>query len=138
MSIANIVETLRTGGAVDFSVVDKLASAPVDAQPTIENWQMNFNENTLSESCQVTSRNPILGVGLLAYSANGETFYFGTYCSMTNATNQAADNVAYPTASTSLFNPKVNGQNVMAIVFGEIQGPNGKLIPFSQQKNFTV
>ena len=138
MSIANIVETLRTGGAVDFSAVDKLASAPGNAQPTIENWQMNFNQNTLSESCQVTSRNPILGVGLLAYSANGETFYFGTYCSMTNATNQAAENVAYPTASTSLFDPNVNGHNVMAIVYGEIQGPNGKLIPFSQQKNFTV
>src|SRR3981189_1299979 len=120
MSIANIVETLRTGGAVDFSAVDKLASAPVDAQPAIENWQMNFNQNTLSESCQVTSRNPILGVGLLAYSANGETFYFGTYCSMTNE-NQAANNVAYPTASTSLFDPNVNGHNVMAIVYGEIQ-----------------
>ena len=138
MSIANIVETLRTGGAVDFSAVDKLASAPVDAQPAIENWQMNFNQNTLSESCQVTSQNPILGVGLLAFSANGETFYFGTYCSMTNAANQAADNVAYPTASTSLFNPNVNGHNVMAIVYGEIQGPNEKLISFSQQKNFTV
>lgn len=138
MSIANIVETLRTGGAVDFSTVDQMASAPVNAQPTIENWQMNFNQNTLSESCQVTSQNPILGAGLLAFSGNGETFYFGTYCSMTNATNQAADNVAYPTASTSLFNPEVNGHKVMAIVFGEIQGPNGKLIPFSQQKNFTV
>ena len=138
MSIANIVETLRTGGAVDFSAVDKLAPAPGNAQPTIEKWQMNFNENTLSESCQVTSQNPLLGVGLLAYSANGKTFYFGTYCSMTNAANQAADNIACPTASTSLFNPNVNGHNVMAIVYGEIQGPNGKLISFSQQKNFTV
>lgn len=138
MSIANIVETLRTGGAVDSSAVDNLPSAPANTQPTIENWQMNFNENTLSASCQVTSENPILGVGLLAYSANGQTFYFGTYCSMTNASNQAADSVAYPTASTSLFNPNVNGHTVMAIVYGEIQGANGKLIPFSQQKNFTV
>ena len=138
MSISNIVETLRTGGAVDSSAVASLASDSVDEQPVIENWQMNFNDNTLSESCEVTSRNPILGAGLLAFSANGETFYFGTYCSMTNAGNQAADNVAYPTASTSLFNPQVNGRNVMGIVYGEIQGPKGKLIPFSQQKNFTV
>ena len=138
MSIANIVETLRTGGAVDSSAVDKLPTAPVNTQPAIENWQVNFNENTLSASCQVTSQNPILGAGLLAYSANGQTFYFGTYCSMTNATNQPADSIAYPTASTSLFNPDVNGHTVMAIVYGEIQGENGKLIPFSQQKNFTV
>jgi len=138
MSIANIVETLRTGGAVDFSEVDKLASAAVDRPPAIENWQMNFNQNTLSGSCEVTSKNHLLGVGLLAYSANGETFYFGTYCSMTNTTDQPADYTAYPTASTSLFNPDVNGHDVMAIVYGEIQGSNGKLIPFSQQKNFTV
>ena len=138
MSISNIVETLRTGGAVDFSTVEKLASTPVNAPPAIKNWQMNFNQNTLSESCEVTSKNPLLGVGLLAFSPNGETFYFGTYCSMTNPTDQAADNVAYPTASTSLFNPDVNGHDVMAIVYGEIQGPNGKLVPFSQQKNFSV
>src|SRR5216684_1715194 len=123
MSIANIVETLRSGGAVDSSAVDKLASAPANVQPTIENWQMNFNENTLSASCQVTSQNPILGVGLLAHSANGKTFYFGTYCAMTNANNQPADSVAYPTASTALFNPAVSGRNVMGTVYGEIQGP---------------
>jgi hypothetical protein len=138
MSIANIVETLRTGGAVDSSAVTKLAYDSVDAQPVIGNWQMNFNENTLSASCDVTSQNPILGAGLLAFSADGKTFYFGTYCAMTNASNQAADNVAYPTASTSLFNPDANGHDVMGIVYGEIQGPKGKLVPFSQQKNFTV
>src|SRR2546421_9532646 len=138
MSIANIVETLRSGGAVDSSAVDKLASAPANAQPTIENWQMNFNENTLSASCQVTSANPILGVGMLAFSANGQTYYFGTYCAMTNANNQAAENVANPTASTALFNPAVSGRTVMGIVYGEIQGPDGKLVPFSQQKNFTI
>src|SRR5436189_3371632 len=93
MSISNIVETLRTGGAVDFSTVEELASTPVNAPPAIKNWQMNFNQNTLSESCEVTSKNPLLGVGLLAFSPNGETFYFGTYCSMTNPTDQAADNV---------------------------------------------
>ena len=70
MSIANIVETLRTGGAVDFSEVDKLASAAVDRPPAIENWQMNFNQNTLSGSCEVTSKNPLLGVG---YSLTPQT-----------------------------------------------------------------
>jgi hypothetical protein len=138
MSIANIVDTLRTGGAVDFSAVDKLASDPVSEPPAINNWQMNFNQNTLSESCEVSSKKPLLGVGLLAYSADGATFYFGTYCSMTNATDQAADYVAYPTASTSLFNPDVNGHDVMAIVYGEVQGSDGKMTPFSLQKNFSV
>ena len=138
MSIANIVETLRSGGAVDSSAVDKLATAPVNTQPTVDNWQMNFNENTLSASCQVTSQDPILGAGLLAYSADGTTFYFGTYCAMTNANNEAADSVANPTASTALFKPDVNGHTVMGIVYGEVQSANGKLVPFSQQKNFTV
>ncbi len=138
MSISNIVETLRTGGAVDFSTIEKLPSAPDDAVPVVVDWQMNFNQNTLSESCQVTSRNPILGAGLLAYSADGETFYFGTYCAMTNEADQPGGNIAYPTASTSLFNPDVNGRTVMGIVYGEIQGPKGKPVPFSQQHNFTV
>ena len=138
MSISNIVETLRTGGAVDFSTIESLPSAPDDLGPAVGDWQMNFNQNTLSESCQVTSRNPILGAGLLAYSADGRTFYFGTYCSMTNDGDQAAGNIARPTASTSLFNPDVNGRTVMGIVYGEIQGPKGKPVAFSQQKKFTV
>ena len=136
--IANIVETLRSGGAVASSALDHLASAPATAQPSVENWQMNFNENTLSESCEVHSATPIIGAGLLAHSADGETFYFGTYCAMSNLNNQSSDVVAYPTASTALFNPKVNGRVVMGTVYGEIQGPDGKPIPFSQQTNFTV
>jgi hypothetical protein len=136
--IDNIVETIRSGGAVESSQVALLASAPVSAQPTIENWQMNFNENTLSESCQVTSAEPIIGAGLLAYSADGKTFYFGTYCSMYDSNNRSTDTVALPSASSALFNPEVNGHTVMGVVYGEILGENGKLVPFSQQKNFTV
>jgi hypothetical protein len=135
--IADIVETLRYGGSVDSSLVNNLG-AESSAQPSIEKWQMNFDGGTLSESCQITSAQPIIGAGLIAYSGDGLTFYFGTYCSMSDADNKGSDTVALPTASTSLFNPERNGHNVMAIVYGELLGADGKLIPFSQQKTFTV
>lgn len=135
--IANIVETLRYGGSVDSSQLNDLAQAS-SAQPSIEKWQMNFEGGTLSESCQITSEQPIIGAGLLAYSKDGVTFYFGTYCSMSDADNKSSDTMALPTASTALFNPDTNGRSVMAIVYGEVLGPDGKLIPFSQQQTFTV
>lgn len=137
-NIENIVETIRSGGAVESSDVHLLAAAPGGTQPTIDNWQMNFNANTLSESCEITSENPIIGAGLLAYSADGRTYYFGTYCSMSDSNNRSTDTVARPTASSGLFNPEVNGHNLMGIVYGELLGPDGKMIYFSQQKNFTV
>jgi hypothetical protein len=136
--IANIVETLRYGGSVAASEFDDLPIVNASAAPSIENWQMNFEGGTLSASCQITSDLPIIGAGLLAYSENGVTFYFGTYCSMTDAKNQTTDTVALPTASTALFNPDTNGRNIMGIVYGELLGTDGKLIPFNQQQNFTV
>jgi hypothetical protein len=135
--VANIVETLRYGGNVDSSQLNDLATVSV-AQPSIEKWQMNFEGGTLSESCEITSKQPIIGAGLLAYSADGVTFYFGTYCSMSDAEDKTNDTIALPTGSTSLFNPDTNGRNVMGIVYGEVLGPDGKLIPFSQQRTFTV
>ncbi len=135
--VADVVETLRYGGSVDSSQVNNLG-AESSAQLSIDKWQMNFAGGTLSESCQMTSAQPIIGAGLLAYSEDGVTFYFGTYCSMSDANNKSSDTIALPTASTALFNPERNGHNVMAIVYGEPLGPDGKLIPFSQQKTFTV
>lgn len=135
--IENIVETIRTGGAVESSDMAELRAAPAGGQPTIENWQMNFNNNTLSASCDITSKDPIIGAGLLAYSADGRTYYFGTYCSMSDSNDKSDDTIALPSASSALFNPEVNGHTVMGIVYGEILGPKGK-VPFSQQKNFTV
>ena|SRR5687767_10460811 len=135
--IDNIVETIRSGGAVESSDVDRLASAPGGGQPTLDNWQMNFNNNTLSGSCDVTSKDPIIGAGLIAYSADGRTYYFGTYCSMSDSNDKSTDTIALVSASSALFDPEVNGHTVMCIVYGEVLGANGK-VPFSQQKNFTV
>ncbi len=136
--IAKIVETIRCGGAFDATAVEALVAAPNTAPPTIENWQMNFAQGTLSELCEITSQQPIIGAGMLAYSADGKTYYFGTYCSMSDAKSQTTDTIALVTASTALFNPEVNGRNIMAVVYGEVQGADGKPIPFSQQQNFSV
>lgn len=136
--IANIVETMRYGGSVDAAELSGLPTVAASAAPSIENWQMNFEGGTLSGSCQITSELPILGAGLIAYSQNGETYYFGTYCSMSDAKNQTTDTVAFPTASTALFNPDTNGRTIMAIVYGELVGADGKAVPFSQQQDFTV
>lgn len=136
--IANIVDTLRYRGSVDSSEFNDLPAVHASAAPAIEDWQMNFEGGTLSGSCQITSDLPILGAGLIAYSEDGVTFYFGTYCSMSDAKNQTSDTLAFPTASTALFNPDTNGRKVMSIVYGELVGTDGKPVPFSQQQNFTV
>ena len=136
--IADIVETMRYGGSVDASELSGLAAVQASPKVSIENWQMNFAGGTLSGSCQINSALPILGAGLIAYSQNGETYYFGSYCSMSDASNQTTDTVALPTTSTSLFNPDTNGRNIMAIVYGELVGADGKPVAFSQQQDFTV
>ncbi len=135
--IANIVETLRYRGSVDSAEFNDLP-AVASVAPAIENWQMNFEGGTLSGSCQINSDLPIIGAGLIAYSDDGTKYYFGTYCSMSDAKNQTTDTVALPTASTALFNPDSNGRTIMGIVYGELVGADGKPIPFSQQQNFTV
>ncbi|HEX3281530.1 MAG TPA: hypothetical protein VHR36_09895, partial [Pyrinomonadaceae bacterium] len=118
--IASIVETLRFGGSVESSEFNDLPAVQASAGPTIENWQMNFAEGTLSGSCQISSELPIIGAGLIAYSGNGVEYYFGSYCSMSDGSNQTTDTIALPTASTALFNPETNGRNVMSIVYGEL------------------
>jgi hypothetical protein len=136
--IANIVDTLRFRGSVDSSEFNDIPAVQASAAPAIEEWQMNFEGGTLSGSCQITSAQPIIGAGLIAYSEDGLKMYFGNYCSMSDAKNQTNDTVALPTASTALFDPDTNGRNIMSIVYGELVGPDGKPIPFSQQQNFTV
>lgn len=136
--IADIVETMQYGGSVDASELTGLAAVQASAKISIENWQMNFAGGTLSGSCQIKSELPILGAGLIAYSQNGETYYFGSYCSMSDASSQTTDTFAVPTASTSLFNPDTNGRTILAIVYGELVGADGKPVPFSQQQDFTV
>jgi hypothetical protein len=136
--IASIVETMRFGGSVELSAFNDLPAVQASSSPTIDNWQMNFEGGTLSGSCQITSDLPIIGAGLIAYSEDGTEYYFGSYCSMSDAKNQTTDSVAFPTASTALFNPDINGRTIMAIVYGELIGADGKPFPFSQQENFTV
>ncbi|MDQ1636915.1 MAG: hypothetical protein QOF62_254 [Pyrinomonadaceae bacterium] len=136
--IANIVDTLRYRGSVDSSDFNDLPAVQASAAPAVENWQMNFEGGTLSGSCQINSDLPILGAGLIAYSEDGVKMYFGTYCSMSDAKNQTTDTVAFPTASTALFNPDADGRTIMSIVYGELIGADGKATPFSQQQKFTV
>ena len=136
--IANIVETLRYGGSVDSSHVLEMDTPTATTAPTIANWQMNFEGGTLSASCEITSNQPIIGAGMLAYSADGKTYFFGNYCSMNDANDKTTDTTALPSASIGLFDPDTNGHEVMAIVYGEVIGADGKLVPFRQQQNFTV
>ncbi|HKP45036.1 MAG TPA: hypothetical protein VJT50_00425 [Pyrinomonadaceae bacterium] len=135
--IANIVDTLRYGGSVDSVQLGGLAEAS-QASPSITNWQMNFDGGTLSGSCQINSNEPIIGAGLLALSADGKTFYLGSYCSMSDGSDNSSDTVALPTASCGLFNPDTNGRTIMSVVYGEVKGSDGKLVPFSQQQNFDI
>lgn len=136
--VSNIVDTLRYGGSVDSSLVNDLQGSSPISQPSIENWQMNFEGGTLSASCQITSEEPLIGAGLLAYSADGVTFYFGSYCSMSDAKNLTTDTVAYPSASTALFDPDKYGRTIMAVVYGEVLNADGTPVPFSKQQDFTV
>ena len=82
----------------------------------VTDWQICVGINGLVESCTVTPKDPthaITGVGLLTYSADGETLYCSQY------TGGFTSNGVYPSVSTGGSDLKV-GASVLGVVFGYI------------------
>lgn len=92
----------------------------------VTDWQICVGINGLVEACTITPKDPthaITGVGLLAYSADGETLYCSQY------TGGFTSNGVFPSVSTGESGLKV-GASVLGVVFGYID----KLRFFYEQK----
>jgi hypothetical protein len=138
MEIAHIVNAMNNG-ELDADMVSEL-NVPQQSPVKINDWKMNYTAPNLIESCEVVaSAGVVLGVGLLAFSRDGKTLFFGSYASTSDvAAHGTTGSTAEPSNSTALFNPKTNGNNVQGVVYGEVQLPNGTLVPFRQSQMFIL
>ncbi len=107
---------LTRAGQMSLEALQQTESSASNADVTIEDWGVCYSSNTdqLSEYCSVIandSGNPITGVGMLAYDANGTTLYAAQY---TNGFS--SENVAVSVA-TNQYNPQ-SGNQILCIVYG--------------------
>ena len=84
---------------------------------TVTDWQICVGMNGLIESCTVTPTDPthsITGIGLLLYSADGETLYCSQYTDAFKGTSVMA--------SVSVGKTDLEaGTSVLAVVFGYVE-----------------
>jgi hypothetical protein len=83
---------------------------------TIQDWDICYSDATgqLSEFCTIVANNPgdpVTGVGLLAYSANGTTLYALQY------TNGFSSPIIMTSIGTTLYNPQ-DGNQALCVVYG--------------------
>lgn len=149
-NVSRIINALRTGGELDLTMFAeapaRLAAAayttPVaettDDPVNVADWQMDYTSGRLNESCTVTPTAglAIEGVGLLAYSEDRLTLFFGSYNALSGTNNPGGS--AYPSNSTALFDPSVHGKSVWGVVFGQVVTPDGKLSSFLKESQFNL
>jgi hypothetical protein len=83
---------------------------------TIEDWGVCYNSGTgqLSEFCTAVATNaanPITGIGMIAYSANGSVMYAVQY------SNGFSSPMIATSIGTTLYNPQ-DGNQVLCVVYG--------------------
>lgn len=89
---------------------------------TIQDWGVCYSSGTgeMSEYCTVVAtngNNPITGIGMLAYAANGSQLYAAQY------TNGFSSTLIGTSIGTTLFNPS-QGNSVLCVVYGWTEQSN--------------
>lgn len=96
----------------------QMGAAGGNSAVTVSDWAAECGPNGLTQSCTVTAASKgasITGVGLLLFSADGQTQYGTQY---TAAVNTGA---VYPSVTIGGVQLK-SGTQIMATVFGYVQG----------------
>lgn len=83
---------------------------------TVQDWGITYNSSTeqLSEYCTVVANNPsnpITGIGMIAYSADGTMLYMVQY------TNGFSSLMIAPSIGTTLYKPQY-GNQALCVVYG--------------------
>lgn len=85
---------------------------------TVQNWNVSYGSNGLTEACTVTAKKTgesITSIGLLVYSADGQTFYCSQYDEDTGG------GAVSPALTTGGFSIQP-GAKVLGVVFGYVEG----------------
>lgn len=114
----NITDLIKSGNLSQSDLKDMFAGAAAGLV-TIQEWGVCYSSATgqLSEFATVTSNNasnPITGIGMIAYSANGSSMYCVQY------TNDISSASIATSIGTTLFNP-ASGNQVLCVVYGWTQ-----------------
>jgi hypothetical protein len=112
----NGIESLAMKGALNLNELQDMLGTTSSSVVTVEDWGIAYNSGTgqLSEFCTVVandSGNPITGVGMLAYSANGSTLYCLQYSNGFSSAQIATS------IGTTLYNPDM-GNQALCVVYG--------------------
>ncbi|MDB5036075.1 MAG: hypothetical protein JWQ98_3316 [Chlorobi bacterium] len=112
----NGIESLAMKGALNLNDLQEMLGTTSASVVTAEDWGITYNSGTgqLSEYCTLVANNPgnpITGVGMLAYSADGSTLYCLQY---SNGFNSPLINTSI---GTTLYNPQ-DGNQALCVVYG--------------------
>ena len=114
----NITDLLKAGKLSQSDLKSMFADAAAGLV-TVQDWGVCYSSATgqLSEFATVVSNNPgnpITGIGMIAYSANGSSMYCVQY------TNDISSPSLATSIGTTLYNPQ-SGNQVLGVVYGWTQ-----------------
>jgi hypothetical protein len=126
-SITNLIKT----GKLDLSGLKEMFAGASASLVSIQDWGVCYSSATgeLSEYATVISNqsnNPITGIGMIAYSADGSSMYCVQY------TNDISSPSVATSVGTTLYNPR-SGNQVLCIIYGWTQNGN-----FYQSNTITI
>ncbi len=111
-SITNLIKS----GQLNESGLKEMFADASASLVSIQDWGVCYSSATgqLSEYATVVSNsssNPIIGIGMIAYSANGSSMYCVQY------TNDISSPSVATSIGTTLYNPQ-SGNQVLCVVYG--------------------
>ena len=118
MANSSTLAQLARGSSALSALRSRSSSTAGNDSVTVSEWSAQVGPNGLTETCTVTAKAAgalITGIGLLAFSADGATQYGTQYTANLNSAS-----VLPSLTIGGLALP--GGTQVMAIVFGYIQG----------------
>jgi hypothetical protein len=136
--LSDLLKSVREGQA--SLLVDQLRIATKDGNDRvrIDWWSNDYGNNQqLTAAAKVVPVDPslsIVALGVSISSADGNTIYVSGYSAAEFSVKGSA---LWSIATTTLFNPAVNGRDAIAVVSGEVQAENGDAQGFSFEKKVT-
>lgn len=113
-----IYDLVKSGNLNATDLQDTLgASTSAIPVASIQDWGVCYSSGTgqLSEFCTVVatdSGNPIIGVGMIAYTSNGSTMLAVQY------TNNFTSDAVATSIGTVRYNPSSDGNTILCVVYG--------------------
>ena len=118
----NDITNLLKSGKMDLKELQQNFAGASASLVTIQDWGVCYSSATgqLSEYATIISNqanNPIIGVGMIAYTSNGSSMLCVQY------TNDISSQSVATSIGTTLYNPN-QGNQILCIIYGWTQSGN--------------